>query len=98
MCNGEMRFELLPSFAGGRCSIPFFDSIGKDVRVGNDDGANADELLLCFRVAIVFCYSCILVYDVEDICNRVGVDVIVLCGLDAFFMQFLVRNVAIGAK
>ena len=37
-------------------------------------------------------------YDVEDICNRVGGDVLVMCGLDAFFVQFLVRNVAIGAK
>ena len=37
-------------------------------------------------------------YDVEEICNRVGVDVLVLCGIDEFFMQFLVRDVTIDAK
>ena len=66
--------------------------------VGDDDGANADELLFCFRVVVGFCHGCVLVYDVEDICNKFRVDVLVLCGLDALFIQFLVRYDTICAK
>ena len=66
--------------------------------VGDDDGANAEELLFCFRVAVGFCSGCVLIYDVEDICNRVGVDVLVLCRFDAFYMQFVVIDVTIGSK
>ena len=76
----------------------FFDGVDEDVCVGGDDSANADELLFFFRVAVGFCHGCVLVYDVEDIYKRVRVDVLALCGLDAFFMQFLVRDVTIGVK
>ena len=93
-----MRFELIPIFVGGQCYIPFFNGIGKDVSVGYNDGTNTDELLLYFRVDVGFYHGCVLVYDVEYICNRVGVDVLVMCGIDAFFVKFLVRNIAIGAK
>ena len=74
-----------------------FDGVGEDVCVGDDDGANADELLLYFRVALGFCHGFVILYDVEEIYNRVRVEVLVLCGLDAFFMMFLVRDVTIGA-
>ena len=54
--------------------------------IGDDDGANTDELLFCFRIAVGFFRGCVIVYDAEEICNRVGVDVLVLCGIDVFFM------------
>ena len=66
--------------------------------VGDDYGSNDDEFLFCLRVALGFCHGCVLLYDVEDICNRFGLDVLVLCGIDALFMKFLVRNFIIGAK
>ena len=37
-------------------------------------------------------------HDVEDIWNKVGMDVLLLCGIYAFFVQFLFRYAIKGAK
>ena len=67
LCCGEVIFEVWPGFFGVGFVVPFFNCVCKDTSVCDDDHTDADELAVCFRIAVCFGHCGVLVYCVEDI-------------------------------
>ena len=93
-----MCFEVCPCFVGCWAIVPFFNGICEDVGVGDNDAADADELFGSFWGALGLCHCGILVDYVEDVCDGVGMDVGMVDGALASFVEFLIGDVAVGAE
>ena len=93
-----MGFKVKPCLVCRGFGVPSFDVFCKNACVGDGHFANDYELGVCFGGALVLFHRGVLADGVDDIVNRISVDVDMVGFILSVFIEALIGYFSVVAK